>query len=218
MSNEFKTMQEVIYEKLRQRIVSGFYEPGKRLIASDLAAEFNISRMPVREALTRLGSTGLVEVIPYKGAIVNELTSEDFVEIFNIRSVLEGLAARLACPNMREEDLERMKAANKEIRNMISEDDVEFQRVNRIFHSTIWERTKSERLQNLLADLYSEAAQYRQMVFIHPERLAEIHKEHESFLGALYAGDARLAEKLVRDHYEQTLVWLMELLHKERIK
>ncbi len=58
MSNEFKTMQEVIYEKLRQRIVSGVYEPGRRLIASDLASEFNISRMPVREALTRLGSTG----------------------------------------------------------------------------------------------------------------------------------------------------------------
>ncbi len=215
MSNEFKTMQEVIYEKLRQRIVSGVYEPGRRLIASDLASEFNISRMPVREALTRLGSTGLVELIPYKGAIVNELTPEEYVEIFNIRSVLEGLATRLACPNMREEDLERMKEANEEIKDMISEDDVEFQRVNRVFHSTIWNRTNSERLVSLLSDLYTEASQYRQMVFIHPDRLTEIHKEHAEVLNALYTGDALLAEKLVRDHYKQTLVWLMELIHKE---
>ena len=215
MSNEFRTMQEVIYEKLRQRIVSGVYEPGKRLIASDLASEFNISRMPVREALTRLGSTGLVELIPYKGAIVNELSPEEYVEIFNIRSVLEGLATRLACPNMREEDLERMKKANEEIKGMISEDDVEFQRVNRVFHSTIWNRTNSERLVSLLSDLYTEASQYRQMVFIHPDRLAEIHKEHADVLNALYAGDALLAERLVRDHYKQTLVWLMELIHKE---
>ena len=96
MANEFKTIQEIIFDTLKQRIISGKYEPGKRLIANDLAEEFDISRMPVREALTRLASTGLVELIPYKGAIVNELTAEDFVEIFYIRSVLEGLAARLA--------------------------------------------------------------------------------------------------------------------------
>ncbi len=214
MTSEFKTMQEIIYDKLKERIISGTYQPGMRLIASDLATEFNISRMPVREALTRLGSTGLVELIPYKGAIVNELTAEDYVEIFNIRSVLEGLAARLACPNMRPEDFEQMREANEEIRNMISEDDVEFQRVNRIFHSTIWSRTKSERLQELLADLYSESTQYRQLVVIHSDRLGEIHKEHQEFLSALEKGDARLAEQMVREHYENTLKWLVVLVHK----
>jgi DNA-binding GntR family transcriptional regulator len=214
MASEFKTMQEIIYDKLKERIISGVYQPGMRLIASDLAEEFNISRMPVREALTRLGSTGLVELVPYKGAIVNELTAEDYVEIFNIRSVLEGLAARLACPNLTEEDLEKMRVANEEIHNMIAEDDVEFQRVNRIFHSTIWERTKSDRLKSLLADLYSEASQYRQMVVIHSERLEEIHNEHQQLLNALEQGDARLAEKIVRAHYENTLKWLVKLIHK----
>lgn len=214
MASEFKTMQEIIYDKLKERIISGVYQPGMRLIASDLAAEFNISRMPVREALTRLGSTGLVELVPYKGAIVNELTAEDYVEIFSIRSVLEGLAARLACPNLTEEDLAKMRAANEEIHNMIAEDDVEFQRVNRTFHATIWERTKSDRLKTLLADLYSEASQYRQMVVIHSERLEEIHSEHQQMLEALEQGDALLAEQIVREHYENTLKWLVKLLHK----
>jgi DNA-binding GntR family transcriptional regulator len=215
MASEFKTMQEIIYDKLKERIISGVYQPGMRLIASDLASEFNISRMPVREALTRLGSTGLVELIPYKGAIVNELTAEDYVEIFNIRSVLEGLAARLACPNIRPEDLQQMREANEEIRTMISEDDVEFQRVNRIFHSTIWARTKSERLKALLADLYTESTQYRQMVVIHSERLEEIHAEHQEFLKALEDGDALLAENMVRLHYENTLKWLIKLVHED---
>ena len=215
MNSEFKTIQESIYNELKQRIVTGVYKPGMRLIANDLAEEFNISRMPVREALTRLGTTGLVEVIPYRGAIVNELTLEDFVEIFHIRSVLEGLAARLACPNLRDEDLERMRQANEEIREMISENDVEFQRVNRIFHSTIWERTKSERLISLLSNLYTEASQYRQMVFIHSERLSKVYEEHQSFLEALCRKDAQNAEKIVRDHYEKTLQWLIELIHPE---
>lgn len=214
MASEFKTMQEIIFDKLKQRIISGEYQPGERLIASDLASEFNISRMPVREALTRLGSTGLVELIPYKGAIVNELTAEDYVEIFQLRSVLEGLAARLACPHLTEEDLDQMRAANEEIKGMISEDDVEFQRVNRIFHATVWKRTNSERLQTLLSDLYSEASQYRQMVVIHSERLEEIHSEHSRMLDAFSKGDARLAEEIVREHYENTLQWLIKLLHK----
>jgi DNA-binding GntR family transcriptional regulator len=214
MASEFKTMQEIIYDKLKERIISGVYQPGMRLIASDLAAEFNISRMPVREALTRLGSTGLVELVPYKGAIVNELTVEDYVEIFNIRAVLEGLAARLACPNLTEEDLEKMRVANEEIHTMIARDDVEFQRINRIFHSTIWERTKSDRLKTLLSDLYSEASQYRQMVVIHSDRLGEIHTEHQQLIESLEKGDALLAEKIVREHYENTLKWLVKLIHK----
>lgn len=211
MDTEFKTIQEIVYDKLKQRIVSGVYEPGARLIASDLAAEFNISRMPVREALTRLGTTGLVDIIPYKGAVVNEFTVEDFVEIYHIRAVLEGLAARLACPNLREQDLEKMRLANLEIKEMMNENDVDFQRVNRIFHSTIWERTKSERLQTLLATLYTESAQYRQMTIIHPQRLAQIHQEHERLLDALCNNDPTLAEDVVKDHYEKTLQWLLDL-------
>ena len=214
MVNEFKTMQEVIYETIKQKIVTGEYEPGRRLIANDLAEEFNVSRMPVRESLARLASIGLVELIPYKGAIVNELTAEDYVEIFHIRSVLEGLAARLACPNLTEKDLEIMQEANDEVRKMMNEDDVEFQRVNRIFHSTIWKRTKSTRLQELLSNLYSEAAQYRHMVVIRPGRLKEIHKEHEAFLDALTNRDANLAEQMVRNHYESTLQWLVKIINK----
>lgn len=216
MANEFKTMQEVIYDTLRQRIVSGEYEPGKRLVANDLAEEFDISRMPVREALARLASTGLVELVPYKGAIVNELTAEDFVEIFHIRSVLEGLAARLSCPYMKDEDLEKMRAANEEIKNMIEKDNIEFQRVNRLFHSTVWMRTKSERLNKLLSNLYSEAAQYRHMTMIHPGRMKEVYEEHQNFLKAMYARDADQAEECVRDHYERTLKWLEEYFHKQK--
>lgn len=69
MASEFKTMQGLIYDKLKDGIIFGVYQPGMRLIVSDLASEFNISKMPVREALTRLGSTGLVELVPYMGRL-----------------------------------------------------------------------------------------------------------------------------------------------------
>jgi len=215
MGNRFKTIQEVIYDTLKQRITSGEYEPGKRLIANDLAEEFAVSRMPVREALTRLASTGLVELIPYKGAVVNELTAKDYVEIFNIRSVLEGLAARLACPNLTEEDLQKMESANEEIKKMIDKDDAGFQEVNRLFHSNIWTRTNSKRLTNLLSNLYSEAAQYRHLTMILPGRMKEVYEEHACFLNALREKDAEKAEMCVRKHYANTLTWLVKLLNEE---
>jgi len=215
MADGFKTMQEVVFKTLRERIVSGTYEPGRRLIANDLAEEFDISRMPVREALTRLESTGLVELIPYKGAIVNELTAEDFVEIFHIRGVLEGLAARLACPYLTDNDLEKMRSANEEVKNMIARDDMEFQRVNRLFHSVIWSRSKSERLNTLLANLHSEASQYRRLTMIQPGRMKAVYEEHQAFLEALCARDAEKAEQCVREHYESTVRWLSEILKKD---
>lgn len=218
MTNGFKTMQEVIFDTLKERIISGEYEPGQRLIANDLAEEFNISRMPVREALTRLATTGLVELIPYKGAIVNELTAEDFVEIFHIRGVLEGLAARLACPYLTEKDLETMRAANAEIKDMIDTDDVDFQRVNRMFHSVIWLRTKSDRLNTLLANLYSESAQYRRLTMIQPGRMKTVYEEHEAFLNALYERNAEKAEHYVREHYENTLIWLSNYMQTDKKK
>ena len=143
------------------------------------------------------------------------MTAQDYVEIFNIRAVLEGLAARLACPNMTDADMKRMESANEKIRKMVDKDDVQFQEVNRLFHSVIWERTNSERLTVLLANLYSEAAQYRHLAMIHPGRMKEVYEEHASFLAALKAKDAAEAENCVRAHYESTLIWLVRLLKEE---
>ena len=214
MVNEYRTLQEIVFDTIKNKIIKGEFKPGQRLVASDLAKEMDVSRMPIRESLAKLESIGLVELIPHKGAIVNELSAKDYVEIFHIRSALEGLAARLACPNLTEEDIEIMRAANDKVRKMMDKDDVEFQRVNRVFHSTIWKRTKSSRLQELLSNLYSEAAQYRHMVVIRPGRMKKVFEEHEAFLDALIKRDAYMAEKMVKEHYESTLTWLIKILNK----
>ena len=218
MEPVFKTMQEIIYDTIREKIITGVYEPGERLIAKDLAEELNASRMPVREALARLASTGLVELIPYKGAVVNKLTADDYVEIFHIRSVLEGLAARLVCDRLTDDDLKKMQTAHNGTKAMINncEDDTEFQNVNRTFHSTVWQRTNSVRLQQLLSNLYSEAAQYRHMTVVLPGRLKEICEEHEKILDAFRKRDSDLAEATVREHYKSTLRWLTDYIYSKK--
>lgn len=85
-----------IYETLRERIIRGSLPAGTRIRENDLAAEFRVSRIPVREALPRLEHEGFVTVVPRRGAVVTELTLRDVEELFTVRSSLEPLTARLA--------------------------------------------------------------------------------------------------------------------------
>lgn len=211
MLNDYHTMQEIVFNTLKEKIISGEYKPGQRLVANDLAKALHVSRMPIREALARLASSGLVELIPHKGAIVNELTLEDYDEIFHLRAVLEGLASRLACPHITDEDILEMEDINQEINEMIGENgDHVFQSVNRKFHSILWEKSNSKRLKTLCSNLYDESSQYRNMSIHLPGRLEGIVAEHSSIISALQEKTPEEVEKIVIQHYENTLSWLLK--------
>ncbi len=93
------TRAEAVYQALRERIVTAALRPGARLIERDLAAEFAVSRIPLREALQRLANDGLVTAVPGQGSIVTVPTPKDLDDLFDVRAGLEPLAARLAAAN-----------------------------------------------------------------------------------------------------------------------
>ena len=94
----FKTKNMAVYEALRQDIIDGRLKPSQKLIMSDLAKRFELSEIPVREAIRRLESDGIVEFTPHMGAVVSKIDESEFVEIYLIRIELEALANRLAVP------------------------------------------------------------------------------------------------------------------------
>ena len=94
--NAFQTRQKVVVSRLREAILRGSFAPGERLDQKEISERLKVSRSPVREALRTLAAEGLVEVIPHRGAVVAELSPDELEEIVAIRSVLEGMAARLA--------------------------------------------------------------------------------------------------------------------------
>jgi DNA-binding GntR family transcriptional regulator len=174
--------------------------------------------MPVREALQRLdAATGLVTLIPRKGAVVNDSSSEkDLVEIYNLRAILEGMSTRLACPNMTEEQINKLESINKEIIHLEGTADEEyFQELNLGFHSIIWKMADSPRLIGILKLLYDASRGYRYISIKLPGRLDAIVSEHKAIIDALRKKDALLAEKIIKGHYENTLEWLVRL-HKEK--
>src|SRR3954451_16460476 len=87
-------LAQIVGDRIRSRILNGKFLPGSRLVERDLAAEFQVSRSPVREALRNLDKEGLVEKLPTRGIIVKALTRREIFEIFDIREALEGMASR----------------------------------------------------------------------------------------------------------------------------
>ena len=207
----YRTRQEIVYSTIKERILKGQYSPGQRLITNDLAIELGVSRMPVREALQRLeAATGLVTLIPHKGAIVNVTSEQDLVEVFQIRVVLEGLAARLACPNMDASQIDQLVEINRRVIELEHKnDEVYFLELNLEFHAQIWKAANAPRLVGMLRLLYDASRSYRYISLKLPGRFEEIVREHEEIIAALRKGEASEVEKIVKKHYQQTLEWLM---------
>src|SRR5512138_2676541 len=158
----YKTMQEIVYDTIRESIQSGRFGPGRRLVADELAQELGTSRMPVREALRRLEVVGLVSITPHRGAVVSEVSAGEIVEIYHIRAVLEGLAARLAAPHLGPADFDRLNTIVDEMAGAVERDpDVDqMLRRNREFHVTIWQAAQAPRLHDLLENLYDASHRF----------------------------------------------------------
>jgi DNA-binding GntR family transcriptional regulator len=220
VERQYRTMQEIVYNTIRERILAGQYAPGERLITSDLANELGVSRMPVREALQRLGAaTGLVTVVPHKGALVNAASEDDIIEVFQMRVVLEGLVARLACPNIDAALIDELTAINEEINEHGREiGGVAFLDLNREFHDRIWVAAKAPRLVATLKTLHDASRAYRYISINIPGRLTAVVREHRAIIAAFRKGDADAAEKALSNHYSKTLEWLTRSLERAAAK
>lgn len=219
VGDKYRTMQEIVYSTIKERILNGEYSAGQRLITNDLATELGVSRMPIREALQRLeAATGLITLIPHKGAVVNAISQDDILEVFHIRAALEGLAARLACPNMNANQIDQLEKINRKVIELGHTIDEEtFLEFNRQFHAPIWQAANSPRLVGMLRLLYDASRSYRYMSVMLPGRYEEIVAEHAEIIAALRKGDPSEIDKIVNNHYQQTLKWLMRSI-KETAK
>ena len=205
MPEKYRTMQEIAYEAIRDGILVGRHGPGQRLIADELARELGVSRMPVREALHRLEAAGLVTIAPHRGAMVSELSESECAEIYHIRAVLDGLATRLASPNLTQAHHARLARLLEEMEAAVAAQDLDrILRVNREFHTLIWAAARAPRLRELLENLYDASQRFRNISVLIPGRLDQITHEHRLIVEALARGDAAAAERFANEHHEGT--------------
>ncbi|MDR1932866.1 MAG: GntR family transcriptional regulator [Spirochaetales bacterium] len=196
-----KTLGERILEKLKDDILSGRYQPGDRLLYTEIASKMNVSMTPVKEALLRLEQEGIVKTIPRKGTYVTQITDRDVIEYTQLRVALELLAADLICEKkIAAGEIRELDAINKELKKALDEDrgtdsiakDIEF-------HYAIVKLSKNKRLIELVQQfpLTNIQALRGAQIMV---KLSRIVETHNNIIEALCNHNARLAKKLLREN------------------
>ncbi|RDH95930.1 GntR family transcriptional regulator [Caldimonas thermodepolymerans] len=190
-----------IQQVLEAEIFSGALPPGARLDEVELAARFQVSRTPVREALRHLASAGLVQVRSRQPAQVVELPAHKLVEMFQVMAELEGLCARLAARRITPAQIAALNALHQALVALADTDRVDdFYEVNRRFHELIYEAAQNEFLAEQTRALRNRVGAYRRLVTHRSSRRAGTLDEHAQVLRCIVAGDEEGAAAAMRDH------------------
>lgn len=188
-------------ELIRAAIIDGRLEPGRRLKEEELARELGISRTPVREALLVLQTEGLLESAPNRGATVRTYEAADLDDLYQLRALLEGFAARRAAARISPADLDRLRESCERFVALRAEDDVtDLVRENLSFHNVILEAAGSERLVQMVRKVIELPLVYRSYVWYSPEQKLISEHYHRQLTAALTAHDAERAELVMKEH------------------
>lgn len=190
-----------ISAELQELIFSGVYKDGDRLDEISLAERFDVSRTPMREALKKLTSTGLVEHIPHRGVFVRQPGPIELLEMFEVMSEFEAICGKLAADRISESALDDLKAANLKCQAAKDNNDVDgYYLENERFHQIIYKQSGNAFLANEAQRLQKRLQPFRRVQLRFRGRIEQSMAEHELIVKALSNGDSELAESTLREH------------------
>ena len=199
-----ESIEKSVYKFLRKAVYSGYFQPGERLVEASLAERLNVSRTPLREAIKRLETEGLVETIPNKGAAVLKSSPEEIEEMYFIAGVLEGLAAYLAVENISKENIDRMREIELILEDGECQSDYErWLKLNNEFHNIFISACKRSLLIRLLNQRTGPLGRYWYLGCTSPGMIDSCIFAHKNILEAFSERDAEAARKAVEEHLFQ---------------
>jgi DNA-binding GntR family transcriptional regulator len=211
-------VREKVYEWLRGAILSGRFNPEERLTEEHLAEKMGVSRTPIREALHKLESEGLIKPLETRGFIVPPDSREEVEELFDLRAVLEGYALRVICERTSGQNLERLSECLGR-----AEQALEKKRINDVFkwntqfHDTLHGMVKErERLHRMMVEMREHVLRYRRDTLQHPDAGTRTLDGHRKILLALRLKDPDLCERTMREHIQQAKEDALRTLYPDR--
>ncbi|HEY6568464.1 MAG TPA: GntR family transcriptional regulator [Actinomycetota bacterium] len=204
------TTAKVVAGMLRDEIQEGGLAPGTRLRQNEVAERFGVSTTPVREAFAQLQAEGLVRIDPHRGAVVFHPTAEDLLEYYEIREVLESLAVSHAIDRL-------TPAISKDLNDLIERmrrttDARRWLRLNDEFHLKLYECANRPHLRGLIDNLRDASTPYIYMFVANRKPSDQANGEHQEILDACMRGDAKAAQRAIRDHLRHASRELAEQL------
>jgi DNA-binding GntR family transcriptional regulator len=206
------TATEHALAQLRELLLSGALAQGTRIDQAELAKRFGVSIVPIREALARLQSLGLVEIVPHRGVFVAQVSADELVDIYTVREVIEEQAARIAAPKLSDADVQSLEKIAAAMSAAAKAKD--FARLlvhNRELHFTIYRAAGRRHMLQVIERMWDLSARYAHLqLHAVPERAAESMFEVRSILLACRRRDADALGLMVRYKVHQTTAQLLE--------
>lgn len=192
---------DTLREALEQMILSGEFEDGERLDETRLSARLGVSRTPLREAFQMLAATGLVELIPRRGAFVRQPDVVQMFEMFEVMAELEAMCGRLAARLCSEDDLRRLHEAADDCDRALESGDADvYYRANEVFHNALYRASGNSFLAAEASRLHKRLQPFRRMQLRVRGRLKQSMDEHRDILTAIGAGDEARASQTLHSH------------------
>jgi DNA-binding GntR family transcriptional regulator len=208
-----QSARESVYERLLAWITDGTLAPGETIKDVEIAERLGVSRTPVREALQMLEQLGAIETRPGKSTRVAEALPGDVLDVYRPLGVLHALAAELATPNIRTEDLGRMETANESLREAIeNEDPLGARQADEEFHEGIVAAAQNRFLSEVINWLTTHGRRLEALYFSQQSPAHASHEEHQEIIDALREHDAKRAAELTGHQWRRAAFVLADLV------
>lgn len=212
--DEYLPLRDVVFNTLRQAILTGELKPGERLMEIHLADRLGVSRTPIREAIRKLELEGLVVMIPRKGAQVARITEKNLKDVLEVRRALDMLAVRLACDRMDDEAKKELKRACDEFAAVVQNNNTkDITEADVRFHDVILKSTGNDRLIQLVNNLAEQMYRYRLEYIKDSSYHNRLVKEHEAIYEAIMNNEKEKAAEAVVVHIDNQERTIIEHLH-----
>jgi DNA-binding GntR family transcriptional regulator len=209
--DRYKTRSQIVFETLKDEIMLGAILPGTVLDQEEIAARFQVSRIPVREALRMLAMERTVELRPHHRAVVRKFSTGEIEDLFLIRSILEPKAGAMACGHIQSADLATLRDLLGRMEPLNRSDDlVQYLQLNRAFHMGIYRLAGSTILETLIAHYIDQSSRFIHIYLKATETFAKAHIDHLEIYRACEARDGIVLAQLIEAHVRQTLAVLHE--------
>jgi DNA-binding GntR family transcriptional regulator len=199
-----RRLVDQVYDRLRSAIVTGYFDPGSRLVERDLTTSLDVSRTPIREALKRLETDGLIVCYPHRGYFVRQPTFEEARQAYELRRALEGLAGELAAARATDQELAAMREVVERAALVLKAGDRSTLLLhNRELHLLIARASHNTFLETQITAIWSYVDLLRGNWWAKTERPETGHREHEELIEVLAKHDSQLARAAFEEHVDR---------------
>jgi DNA-binding GntR family transcriptional regulator len=213
-----QSLTSAVADKLRDQIIRGEIPEGAQLRQDAIANQYQVSRIPVREALRQLDAEGLIAIVPNRGAVVPALSPDDVEELFSIRALLEPEVLKLSIPHLTEEDFSEADGVLQTYINELRRDDhvSAWGRLNWQFHSILYSRANQPRFMAIIRNVNNNGERYTRLQLYLTHGMRRANEEHHQILEFCRQRDVLQACKLLREHIQYAGESLKQALEQKR--